>query len=92
MRIALVGAELHDGVHDELPGAVISDAAAPAGGRDGDAAPRVLVALEAQVRRGRGGAEGNDGFVLDEEHRVGDRVADAVFHEGLLEREGFGVG
>jgi len=87
-----VAAEVEDGVADELAGAVIGDVAASVDLVDfGSAAGEEFVAGE-DVGAGGVAAEGEDGWMLEEEERVADGSGFARGYDFGLDAQAFGVG
>ena len=87
-----VAAEVEDGVADELAGAVVGDVAAAVDFVDfyGSAGEQVVGGQD--VGAGGVAAEGEDGWVFEEEERVADEVGFAGGYDFGLEAEAFGVG
>jgi len=77
--------ERHDGVADDLAGAVVSDVAAAAGLREGDAACRALCLAPKQVLLcARAPSECEDGVVLGKNERVAYFARDSLGDECFL--------
>ncbi len=85
------GAEVEDGIADELSGAVEGDIAAAVGFEQFDAAGGEGFAGEEDVAAVGVAAEGDDGRMFEEKEGVADTVLFAEFDEGLLEVERGGV-
>ncbi len=82
----------HDGVADELPGAVVGDAPAAVGGHDLEATRTVEVLAERQLLRPGAPAAGVDGGVLEQQQRVGQLSGLATRGDVQLDGERLAVG
>ena len=87
-----VAAEVEDGIADELAGAVVGDVAAAVDLVDFDAFGRQEFVGGEDVAALGVAAEGEDGWMLEEDEGVGDGVGFACGDEFGLEAEAFGVG
>ena len=79
-------ANVHDGIADQLTGAVVGDLAAPVDLVDGDSGAGEGVAVEEDVSHAASAAEGVDVGVLEQEHGVADARLLPALDEGCLQR------
>ena len=87
-QVRAVSSEVHDGVADDLARAMVGDVSAAVGVEELDAMVGEFRFRDQDVIEIPGAAEGDDGWVFEEQKGIGDLAGDAAVPEVGLEVEG----